>query len=50
MPDSAAQLRADLDRLMTQAIIPERARLHKNIPDAGRIMREQWEQLKEQWK
>lgn len=50
MPDGAEQLRADLDRLMTQAIIPERARLHKNIPDAGRVMREQWEQLKEQWK
>ena len=50
MADGAAQLRADLDRLMTQAIIPERARLHKGVPDAARVMREQWEQLKEQWK
>jgi hypothetical protein len=50
MPDGAATLRADLDRLMTQGIIPERARLHKSLPDAARVMREQWEQLKEQWK
>ena len=50
MPDGAATLRADLDRLMTQGIIPERARLHKGTPDAARVMREQWEQLKEQWK
>jgi hypothetical protein len=50
MPEGAWQLGADLDRLMTQAINPERARLHKNIPDAARVMREQWDQLKEQWK
>ena len=50
MPDGAVTLRADLDRLMTQGIIPERARLHKGVPDAARVMREQWEQLKEQWK
>jgi hypothetical protein len=50
MPDGAAQLRADLDRLMTEGIIPERARLHKSTPDAPRVMREQWEQLKEHWK
>ena len=50
MADGAATLRADLDRLMTQGIIPERARLHKGTPDAARVMREEWEQLKEQWK
>jgi hypothetical protein len=50
IPDGAASLRADLDRLMTQGIIPERARLRKDMPDAARAMREQWEQLKEQWK
>ena len=50
MAEGAATLRTDLDRLVTQGIIPERARLHKSLPDAARVMREQWEQLKEQWK
>jgi hypothetical protein len=43
----AADLRADLDRLMTQAIIPERARLQKDA-DAARALRDQWEAIKAQ--
>ena len=45
----APDLRADLDRLMTQAVIPERARLQKDA-DAARTLREAWESIKEQWK
>jgi hypothetical protein len=48
--DRGAQLRADLDRIMTQAIIPERARR------AGReqekqvaTLHDQWEEFKKRW-
>jgi hypothetical protein len=40
----------DLDRLVTEAIIPERARLRRETADAARTMREEWELIKEQWK
>jgi hypothetical protein len=43
----AADLRADLDRLMTEAIIPERARLQKEA-DAAQTLRDQWEAIKQQ--
>jgi hypothetical protein len=48
--DGRAGVRADLDRLVTEGIIPERARLHKESADAARTMREAWESIKEQWK
>jgi hypothetical protein len=46
------QLRADLDRLVQQAIIPERAR--EFVPAAGaerqrEILRATWERIKQQW-
>ena len=47
--DGADTLRADLDRLVTQAIIPERSRLQKDA-DAGKALRDQWDSIKEQWK
>ena len=47
--DGADTLRADLDRVVTQAIIPERSRLQKDA-DSGRALRDQWESIKEQWK
>jgi hypothetical protein len=47
--EGAATLRADLDRLVTQAIIPERARLQKDT-DSGKALRDQWASIKEQWK
>jgi hypothetical protein len=45
----AGDLRADLDRLVTQALIPERARLQKEA-DAARTLRDEWESIKEQYK
>lgn len=53
-PDRGAALRADLDRLMTTAIIPERAR--RAGPDANEQkaaadeLTEEWEMLKRQWR
>jgi len=50
-PDGAEGLRADLDRLVTQVIIPERAaRLHPaNPPDAAGVMQTDWESFKAEW-
>lgn len=49
--DRGAALRADLDRLVTQAIIPERAaRLQPRDPkQAGAVMLAEWEALKAGW-
>ena len=46
------QLRADIDRLVMQAVIPERARAHRarDQVDATDAMRTQWESVKQQWK
>lgn len=51
-PESAAQLRADLDRLVTQALIPERTRTRsgREQPDATATLRAEWELIKSQWK
>ena len=48
-PD-AERLRADLDRLVTQALIPERARtvVARDLQDALTALRTEWEILKEQ--
>jgi hypothetical protein len=50
-PTTAASLRTDLDRLVTQAIIPERVRSRAaaDRPDAITALRAEWEQVKMQW-
>ena len=50
-PDGS-QLRADIDKLVTDAIIPERARARagREQADAAESMRSQWNLIKEQWK
>lgn len=45
--DRGAALRADLDRLVLRAIVPDRAKATAQPPDA---LRTQWEQFKERWK
>ena len=51
-PASAAALRADLDRLVTQAIIAERSRTGppREQQDAVTALRAEWDLLKQQWK
>ena len=46
------QLRADIDRLVSQAVIPERARAHRarDQVDFTDAMRAQWESVKQQWR
>ena len=46
------QLRADIDRLVMQAVIPERARAHRarDQVDSTDAMRAQWESVKQQWR
>jgi hypothetical protein len=46
-PDTAASVRADLDRLVTQALIPERARHHGGSTEA---LRGEWDLVKTQWR
>ena len=52
--DSATSvwLRSDIDHLVTQAIIPERARTRpaREQADATEAFRSQWESVKQQWK
>jgi hypothetical protein len=45
-PDRGAQLRGDLDRLVTSAIVPERAKVLAQPPDN---LRNDWERFKERW-
>jgi hypothetical protein len=53
-PDRGAQLRADLDRIVTQALIPERARRsagrdqEKQLSQAT-ALRDAWETFKQRW-
>src|SRR5204863_5033695 len=51
-PMSAQALRSDIDRLVTEALIPERAhaRPAREQADASEAMRAQWELIKAQWK
>lgn len=48
----AADLRAELDRLVTTALIPERARTRpvREQTDAAGALRAEWEQVKNDWK
>lgn len=51
-PDRAAALRADLDRLVTEALIPERARTRsgREQEEALAALRAEWDAVKGQWK
>ena len=44
---ASAQLRADIDRLVMDVLIPERARVRREAADT---LRSQWNQVKEEWK
>ena len=45
--DRGEALRADLDRLVLRAIVPDRAKVTAQPPESLRL---QWEQFKERWK
>lgn len=51
-PETAVALRADLDRLVTDALIPERARARPpgEQSDAASTLAAEWELVKQQWK
>jgi hypothetical protein len=51
-PMTMGQLRGDLDRVMEQALIPERARSNppRDGVDAVEILRAEWSLVKENWK
>jgi tetratricopeptide (TPR) repeat protein len=44
--DRGAALRADLDRLVLKALVPDRAKATAQTPES---LRQQWEQFKERW-
>jgi hypothetical protein len=50
--ETSDQLRTDLDRLVTQALVPERARSRPPAeqPQAMNAFRAEWDMVKEQWK
>jgi hypothetical protein len=50
--ETSVWLRSDIDHLVTQAIIPERARIRpaRDQGDATEALRSQWESVKQQWK
>jgi hypothetical protein len=49
---NAAEVRAGLDRLVLDALIPERTRMRpvREQPDSAAAMRAEWERVKEDWK
>lgn len=49
-PDSAMSLREDIDRLVLEALIPERARTRPAREDPEVALRVEWERVKEGWK
>jgi hypothetical protein len=51
-PDTAAMLRADLDRLVTQALIPERVRARPSAEQAELLaaLTAEWDLVKQQWR
>jgi hypothetical protein len=53
-PETASSVRADLDRLVTQALIPERARQRqasgRDTQDPASTLRAEWDLVKTQWK
>lgn len=50
-PETAEMLRADLDRFVTEALIPDRVRARpaKEQPEAAAALRAEWEAVKRQW-
>lgn len=51
-PDKGVQLRADLDRLVTQALIPERVKRlpdEPDVPAATASLASEWDQAKARW-
>ena len=50
--ETSFPVREDLDRFVTQVLVIERSRTRSGFeePEATRAMREQWQQLKQQWK
>ncbi len=46
LADRGVALRADLDRLVLRAIVPDRAKATAQTPET---LRQQWEQFKERW-
>jgi hypothetical protein len=46
MSDRGTALRADLDRLVVQAIVPDRAKVTAQSPDT---LRAEWERFKDRW-
>jgi hypothetical protein len=49
-PESTDSLRADLERLVTEALIPERARTRPQRDEAISALRAEWETLKQTYK
>lgn len=51
-PDTTSRLRDDLDRLVTQALIPERSRTvtAREPQEAVAALKTEWELIKQQWK
>jgi hypothetical protein len=51
-PDTTKELRADLDRLVLQALIPERSRVMslRDPQEALTALRAEWDLVKQQWK
>ena len=51
-PETTAGLRDDLDRLVTQALIPERSRtmVAREPQEAVAALTTEWELVKSQWK
>ena len=51
-PETTVELRADLDRLVMQALIPERSRVMavRDPQEAITALRAEWDLLKQQWK
>jgi hypothetical protein len=51
-PETTAGLRDDIDRLVTQALIPERSRtlVSRDPQEAVTALRTEWELIKQQWK
>src|SRR5262245_28617074 len=51
-PETTGELRADLDRLVMQALIPERSRVLavRDPQEAVNALRAEWELVKEQWR
>ena len=50
-PATSAQLRADLERVVSQALIPERARTHpaKDVLDPVALLAAEWDLVKDRW-